>query len=251
MIQELRKLTLAQSVHLNLFLLKQVELTQARRIQTLTRGDNLENLFTKLNVFYDRNNPDYTQLLEKLFMVGEKGKHFYADQLLENNRTNNFRIDECSPSALKSIFDNLNESVKNKNPQNVAFFASNQKFKLYFQDKKTNKRSFVDAILSSGIKEQLYFRNYYLTLLHQLGAFGYRDNSHLVSTTRNPQIARKFAGARSVSEKIKIHLWQPVVNQKVRFERYSLPRYKGKPYTRQQEVSLLAGIFPQYISSVE
>ena len=73
----MKNLSRQDLIHFNEFLLRQIRLTQRRIIYPLYRGDKLKNIFDRLGVFYDEVEPDYKQLLDRLFMVGEKSRNFY------------------------------------------------------------------------------------------------------------------------------------------------------------------------------
>lgn len=215
------------------------------------RGDKLKNLFDRLGIFYDEAEPDYNQLVSRLFMIGEKSRNFYSDKFFQTHNNRTIRIDDCDENVFNYIFDNINSSLKSKNTYTKSFFDKNEQFKQFFLNKAANKKIFSSAILAAEKNEQVFFKNYYLTLLHQLGSINYRDSSHLVSTSKDYKIAKNFAGDNFSSKRIVIHAWTTVTARLSKFKKYGLPKYSGMPYKSQNEISILAGILPHYIIGLQ
>lgn len=247
----MKNLSKRDLIHFNEFLLMQIRLTQRRIIQPLYRGDKLKNLFDRLGVFYNEVEPDYKQLVSRLFMIGEKSRNFYSDEFFNNRNNRNIRIDDCDEKVFNYIFDNINSSLKSKNSYTKAFFDKNEQFKQFFLDKTANKKTFSSIIIAVAENEQVFFKNYYLTLLHQLGSINYKESSHLVSTSKDHTVAEDFAGTRSSSKRIMLHCWTTVNSQMSNFKKYGLPKYNGVPYKNQKEFSILAGILPHYIIGLQ
>lgn len=246
------KLNRKELSQFNEFLLKQIYLTNRKMIQPLYRGDNLENLHYKLGVFYSKTETGHQELLKRLFMVGEKSKHFYSQEYFKSSKGSTMGIDECNKIVFDYIFDNVNNSIKSKNSYTINFFERNPLFKNYFLDKKNNKRMFSLSVLSANQNEQIFFKNYYLSLLHQLAGINYKNQSHFVSASTDFAVAQDFSGNKSSSKGIIIHAWKPT-SKKIacRFEKYNLPKYISVPYRNQKEFSSLAGILPHYIIGLE
>lgn len=247
----MKNLSRQDLIHFNEFLLRQIRLTQRRIIYPLYRGDKLKNLFDRLGIFYDETEPDYKQLVSRLFMIGEKSRNFYSDEFFQTHNNRTIRIDDCDENVFNYIFDNINSSLKSKNTYTKSFFDKNEKFKQFFLNKAANKKIFSSAILTAEKNEQVFFKNYYLTLLHQLGSINYRDSSHLVSTSKDYKIAKSFAGDNFSSRRIVIHAWTTVNARLSKFKKYGLPKYSGMPYKSQNEISILAGILPHYIIGLQ
>lgn len=247
----MEELSRQELMKFNEFLLKQIHLTHRRIIVPLYRGDKLKNVHDRLGIFYNEDNPDYEQLLSRLFMVGEKSRIFYSDKFFKSQRGRFIKIDDCNENVFNYIFDNINSSIKSKNSYTIAFFEKNEEFKQFFLNKAINKKIFSSAVLSANENEQIFFKNYYLILLHQLGSINYRDSSHLVSTSINSLVAQNFAGDKFSSKRIILHSWTPVNNRVANFRKYGLPKYKSVPYKAQKEISILAGILPHYIIGLQ
>lgn len=250
----LQNLKKSELIHFNEFLLKLIELTQKRLIYTLYRGDSLFNLYTKLGLPYSEEETEHKELLKRLFLIGEKAKNFYSDELIielnsgELNSGRNVKIDSCNEEVLRKIFDNLNKAVKNKNEFSEKFFNINKAFKEYFLNKQ-NKISFVTTIQNSIYK--LSLRNYYLKLLHQLASINYKNSSHFVSTTQDSDVAIGFASHSNSNKKVIIHCWSTNSYPIGRLRKLNLPQYRSAPYSWQKEESILAGILPHFIIGLQ
>ena len=247
----MKNLSRQDLIHFNELLLRQIQLTQRRIIYPLYRGDKSKNLFDRLGIYYDEVEPNYNQLVSRLFMIGEKSRNFYSEEFFQTPNSRTIRIDDCDENVFNYIFDNINSCLKSKNTYTKAFFDKNEQFKQFFLNKTANKKKFSLAILAAEENEQVFFKNYYLTLLHQLGSINYKDNSHLVSTSKNYKIAKDFAGDNLSSKRIIIHAWTTVKARLSKFKKYELPKYNGRPYKTQKEISILAGILPHYIIGLQ
>ncbi|REG88761.1 hypothetical protein [Flavobacterium aquicola] len=221
----------------NNFLLKQIELTQKRVIKPIYRGDSMENLCEKLNVFYDQKEIDIPTLLERLFMVGEKAQRYYTND-------ENFKIDDAYDFVFENIMKYFTTSLKNKNKHTIAFFERNITLKIFFSDR-NNKQLFLEKIGNATQRERIAIRNYYLTLLHQLASINYKKKSHLVSTSKDYKIAEKFA------KEVILHCWQPIQMERNIIKKYKLPHYSVLPYDYQKELTIIGGILPHFISGLE
>lgn len=244
------KLNLDQLIHFSSFLLMQSELVSKRRILTIYRGDKLKGLYDKLGVDYYQGDTDLSILLSRLFMVGEKAKRFYSESFFGFSKNNLIKLSDCDESVFVNIFNQIRNSIKSKNLNTLKFFENNPSFMEYFSDK-NNKGHFSNSLLSVGSEDRIQFRNYYLTLLHQLGAINYKDKSLLVSSTTSQRIAEEFAGNPTLDKSVKLHCWMPVNRRRRQFKKLGLPRHVGSPYPNQKEVSILAGILPHYILGLE
>lgn len=243
------RLTNGELEHLNYFLLRLAALTSQRKVVQLFRGDKVENLFQRLNVPYVPQDPDYVTVLGRLFMIGEKSKHFYREHF-PGAKGRVLRIDEDGKEAFEFIFDHLNRAIRSKDSIHVAFFRRNEEFKGYFATR-NNKREFVEKAQRCDDGCRNAYKNRYLTLLHQLGSITYKDKSHLISTSSSTSVAEKFSGKGGAEQGMKLYAWAPNTWILPRTRTGELPNYKGRPYPLQKEVSLQAGILPHYIIGVE
>ena len=227
----------------NDFLLTHNDIVRRKIIQTIYRGDSLKNLCEKLNVEFNDSDVDLYTLLDRLFMVGEKGKRFYTDN-------ENFRIDESENYVFDRIFKYYNDSLKSKNTNTIFFFDRNIALKEFFTNKE-NKIIFINKINGATQSERVNIRNYYLIMLHQLAVINYKNKSHFVSTSKDYKIAEKFANGKREKNKIILHCWIPIKRNREIISKYNLPTYNFHPYQYQREYSILGGILPHFISGIE
>lgn len=236
-------MTQEELIKYNCFLLTQLDLMRKKEIRVLYRGDSLKNLCEKLNVEYNNGDVNVRNILERLFMVGEKAIRYYTIN-------ENFRIEDANDYVFDKIMEYFKSSLKAKNTNTIYFFNRNKRVKDFFSDK-SNKKLFLEIIESANKNERLSIRNYYLTLLHQLAAINYKKKSHFVSTSSDYKIAEKFANNNSEGHSIILHTWQPIMRERSIIKKYNLPSYSLGPYDYQKEFSVLGGILPHYISGLE
>lgn len=228
------------------FLLLQIQLTQRKKINTYYRGDNLNNIYKRFGLSNDGTEYKRKELLERIFLIGDKAKYFYNDILFDDNSfSRNLALIDTSAVALKKIFERLNTSTKSKKEYLIQYFKSNSAIYQYFNSS-ANLPHFINSISSS--KNPLHYRNYYLKILHQLYFIGYRNNSHFVSSTEDKDVANDFAGPDGII----IHCWNPNFNfSHTKLEIHNLPKEETFAFKKQKEFSFLAGILPHFISAVE
>ena len=236
-------MTQEELIRYNCFLLTQLDLMRRKEIRALYRGDSLKNLCEKLNVDYNNGASNVKDILERLFMVGEKAIRYYTD-----NET--FRIEDANNFVFDKIMGYFKSSLKAKNTNTIYFFERNKTLRNFFSDT-NNKRIFLETIDRADKNERLSIRNYYLTLLHQLAAINYKRKSHFVSTSNDYKIAERFANHSSDGHRIILHCWQPIKRERSVIKKYKLPSYSLGPYDYQKEFSVLGGILPHYISGLE
>lgn len=237
----------------NSFLLQFARLSNSRNITPIYRGEKKATLYAKLGIPYKSGQTDnHRELLERLFMIGDKSKSYLSKEHFGLKRTWQFEINECDEGAYGYIFDTMCECIKKIKSKNVnTFFDNNTDFTTYFKNKAGNKEHFISTACLLPQEKKLAMRDYYLKLLHQIGSIHYRDRSNLTSTSRNYAEAKRFGGGSEAEGAVVIHAWEPVVAKFFTNKKYGLPVYKGRPFRSQQELSLLAGIFPHYIIGLE
>lgn len=236
-------MTTSELKRYNDFLLTQTLLSQKQIIQLIYRGDSLKNICEKLNVEYQSNKTNVSEIIEKLFMVGEKAKRYYIDD-------SSFEIDNYENIVFDKIIKYINDSIKNKNRNIISFFERNYFLKDFFSNR-DNRAEFLEKIENASDSEKILIRNYYLALLHQLAAINYKNKSHFVSTSSDYKIAEKFAKSKRNVEKVILHCWQPKKIEVNIVRRYNLPTYSINPFHYQKEYSLIGGIFPHFIFGIE
>ena len=140
----------------NSFLLGLNRASSRRKITTLFRGDKISNIFNRLGVEYEINHPNYQDLLDRLFMVGDKARHFYNEQINQFGGRQ-IRVEDLSENTFGYIFDHLYKAAKSKETNSKKFFEKNEKLKNYFLDKK-NKGNFLLVSSESTIAERQFFK---------------------------------------------------------------------------------------------
>lgn len=236
-------MTKQELIRYNSFLLTQMELTQRRVIKPIYRGDSLSNLCHRLNIKFEENSTNITELLRRLFMVGEKAKRYLVFD-------ENFSIDDIDNYVFKKIFKYFEDSLRSKNSNTVYFFKRNSFLKDFFSEK-SNKKRFIEIVSNASENEKIQIRNFYLILLHQLAAINYKTKSHLVSTTKDYKIAELFANQNRDANRLILHCWQPIQKELQIIRKYNLPNYYVGPFYYQKELSILGGILPHFISGIE
>jgi hypothetical protein len=220
------------------------------RIKMVYRGGKVENIFDILNVYYNPNSPDYKQVLERLFMLGEKGRHFYGDAF-SGVSGRKFKLDDVGEDVFLYIFEKIAKAACSDREHHVNFFRRNDSFRNYFLDKK-NKPLFLTKAQRQDERVRFMIKNYYLTLLHQLAQVDYKKKSALVSTSEEKNIAIQFAEHSRSEPGFLLHAWIPAPpSLKKHVKRAGLPAYQNEPFKKQKEISFLAGILPHYIVALE
>jgi len=115
-------LNLNEFSNLTDFLLLFVSESRRGKIIPLYRGSNLNDLFARLGIEYEPIKPNYELLLQRFFMIGEKGRHFYSTEYFNLGNNFMFGIEDHDEIILKKIFDVLNSFCKNKKKKDDRFF---------------------------------------------------------------------------------------------------------------------------------
>ena len=213
-------------------------------ITLLKRGVTKGFAFNQVNLDIKHNNiEDFAKML---FFYGEKAKYFWNDRLKTTGQLD-FGINDTSTDFFKFIFNEFGNLINNDTCKRGTknYFNKNKEAITYFKEK-NNIQIFTSTISKLSEQEKVSIRNYYLTILHQLGEHGYKDNSHFVSGTRNVNIAERFGNSEIV-----INFWQPNFNKTaaVLVPNQNLPQFIGKPYKNQNELSVFTVILPHFIYS--
>jgi hypothetical protein len=243
-----RTATSKQSFHFNHFLLALIAFSGKRSLIPIYRGESLERLYDKLDL--DPAFNDLNQLSERLFLIGDKGRHYFSESFFGKKLGETWPIDDTSPKVFRYIFEQVRKSTKSKKEENRSFYTANRAFEHYFSSGAA-KAGFLETISRLPDQDKLWVRNYYLRLIHQFSPSGYKTKSHLVSTSTSHSVASSFAKGRGHQKEAIIHAWTlplPLLNK--RLQKATLPVYRGRPYP-QHEISLLAGIMPQYMIGLE
>jgi hypothetical protein len=222
------------------------QLSRSGSVKLIYRGDSLYKLYKRFGIIDDKTSENRNELLKRIFLIGDKARYFYKDEILKTNEyERNIALTDSDDEIIDRIFLQINSAIKSSKEYLSNYFELNKSIKDYFGSLK-NRKLFVDSI--NATKDKFRYRNYYLTILHQLYFIEYKNNTHFVSTSTKFEIAKSFAGKNGVV----IHCWLPVLKLKrLLLKKNSLPRQTEVAFNEQYEISLTAGILPHYIIGVE
>jgi hypothetical protein len=208
-------------------------------IKILHRGLSKEFGFDRFNLnAKDHNLNDFAKLL---FYYGDKSKYFWEQM---NGR--DFGLNETNDEVFIYIFEIFNQIVQNPIKKGTKLFIDKNKNHFYFFKNISNKDLFINEIGNITNNEKLELRNYYFRIIHQLGETTFKNQSLMVSSTENENIAKK----RFSKYEIVISFWDFNFNN-FSISNINLPVFKTKPYRNQKEISVFGAIFPHYIYSVK
>ncbi|WP_369049128.1 hypothetical protein [Tenacibaculum sp. UWU-22] len=229
------------------------------RTRMIFRGENYQSLKEKLSLSGDN---DFNKLNSLIFLIGEKGRVYrkeYKNKILNKKKIHS--IDSVEIALFKYIFKKTNSIlIKNKDRKEIShFIQTNKKLNQYFSNKE-NVKDFTNKISILKTKDdKIKIRDYYLSLLHQIGGIGFYNNSFFLSTSKDIKIAEKFASNNNNSEKIIFISWvnYPINrigvnlnylnNFKKNLDDIGLPSYSKSFFPKQNEISIKGGLLPQYI----
>lgn len=225
----------------------------------LFRGDNFSNVKLKLKLNSDN---EYQTFNQFLFLIGEKGRVYrdkYKREILDKSKI--YPIDSTNREIFASIFKKLNQLFKKhlEKYEVAKCKENNSSFYHYFSDNR-NKDKFLSIVSEIRDKNsKIKIRDYYLWLLHKIGQVGFYNNSFLLSTTTNYNIAVEFSYNAEHSERLIFICWIPYplrksaisinyINQSRKtISKLNLPIYNRPFYMNQNEISLKGGILPHFI----
>jgi len=245
----------------NIFFKRLRELEEADA-HLIYRGDKKDRLLDKFNIQphgFPRMFNDY------LFMIGDKGRHFWNGAIEEGGHTiPTFDLTDTSKEFLEFIFDTLRSILIRKdyseslNLRLKEFAVKYPDFMDFFKFKK-NKKDFIAKILSANPRERLNARDFYLTLLHQFGKNDFYPASFLLSVTKRISVARSFIRWDQINDNgIILFGWVPKEQGHLLYNRFMLAGKQrifqsidlptaGRFYKEQHEITLKGGLLPHYI----
>jgi len=208
-------------------------------IKILHRGFSTEFGYDRFNLHPKYHNlNDFAKLL---FYYGDKSKYFWNQM---NGR--DFGLNETNDEIFVYIFKIFNELVQNQKKIGTKRFVDKNKINFNFFKNENNKKRFIKEIGVITYNEKLKLRNYYFRIIHQLGETTFKNQSLMVSSSENENIAKKNFS----NNEIVISFWDFNFNN-FSINNTNLPVFKGKPYKNQKEISVFGAIFPHYIYSVK
>lgn len=228
------------------------------KVRVIYRGENYENLKNKLNLY---GNDDYSKLSYIVFLVGDKGRTYrksYRENIKKQNKV--YAIDCIDDDIFEFIFSKMKKILNNsKKSEIIEFKKKNDIFSEYFLNS-NNKTDFIDKIKAvTNNEEKIRIRDYYLSLMHQIGKIGFYNNSFFTSTSFDYNSAMHFAKNDSLSEKIIFVSWVKYpqndvgvsfnyLNKVKKIIRNSqLPEYNISFFPEQNEFAVKGGLLPHYI----
>lgn len=222
------------------------ELNNAKKeglVTMLYRGETKKFAFEKFNL--DASINKIEQFAERLFFFGVKAKDFWNEKIVSDFEGCNFGINDTSEQAFIYIFRSFNKLTKTANKTATIRYFEKNKNTVDFFSNLSNLGSFSQKVRNLPENKKLHYRNYCLRIIHQLDETSYNKNSHFVSSTQSEEETKQFSKGE-----IKINFWDLKFTKKdVYFN--DVPCFIGRPYEKQDEISIFAAIFPHYIYSFE
>ena len=206
------------------------------RIKILKRGVSKDFAFRNFNL--DTKFNTIEQFAEMLFYYGEKSKYFWEHELGRD-----FGLNDVSDTVFSYIFGLLNE-IANKEKVNhgTEKYRKRNRANFKYFSVFSNQDDFQARISKHLSEDRRQIRNYYFRIIHQLGETKYKGQSMNISGTGDSHIAEKFSRGEIV-----INFWDFDFNAPL--ESTYIPKFLGKPYKSQKEISIFGAIFPHYIYS--
>ncbi len=228
-------------------------LKKSENCQVIYRGESVERAYQHYNL-NDESKKNPCVLASYAFVIGEKAKS--ATRLKLSSKERSFRNVE------QEIFDEIFDEIE---PHELHIQdIENPQFSL------CNKDDFIKKVMSiSSTDNKVLVRNYYLYILHRIGNDGDRRNdyydkkSHFLSTTTNYSVAEDYSLAEDFSEYGFIYVgWIPnsipnrAMNEetfnkvKLILKEFELPLLEKELYPNDEEISLIGGIFPNFLLGI-
>ncbi|MEA5464225.1 hypothetical protein [Leptothoe sp. PORK10 BA2] len=161
------------------------------------RGETFKRLKKRLFSNYD----DFSEskLHERIFLIGEKARHFYTDKP-ENSTSRGWltNINDSSNETFSHLFKRIGNVLSTSGLEHRIYQSCSSRFRKYFSDSK-NCQDFLDLInaaTDAGDEKRLKLRDYYLYFLHVAGSAGIREETMLVSTSLSIETSENFAGEK-------------------------------------------------------
>ena len=155
-------------------------------------------------------------------------------------------LNETSDNVFEYIFELFNQIALKDKVNNGTFNYRKRNKKVFsYYSNSDNLENFLTRTRALNEEQKKQIRNYYFRIIHQLGETNCKDVSLLVSSTIEHKVARKFSKGDII-----INFWDfDFCNFPL--GEIDIPKFIGKPYKNQTEISLFAVIFPHYIHSFE
>lgn len=240
-----------------------IDLYKEGNLVFVYRGESLKNLRMKL--FSDFQYFSEQKLYERLFIFGDKARHFFMYQPEDSNREALTNIKDISNETFGFIFERIANVLSQPNLEPKVRQSCSSRFLSYFCDSR-NHQKFIDLVKSATKdvdKEKLQLRDYYLYFLHVAGASGIRRETMLVSTSLSVKVSESFSGDKNKGSLILYgFIPQPyhnfIVSPWLASEYHQIASRNGLPtyqpfglFPEQLEVSVKGALFPCFILGVK
>ncbi|NMF59765.1 hypothetical protein [Pseudanabaena yagii] len=225
------------------------------------RGESFKGLRKKL--FSSNGDFSRRKLYERLFIVGDKARHFFMDKFEDSdNRRCLTNIKDCSDDTFDFIFERIEKVLSAPNLESRIHQSCSTRFLQYFRDR-SNHDEFIKSINSCtklNAKNRLNLRDYYLFFLHIAGSSGIRKETMLVSSSLSIEVAESFAKDDPIIiygfipqpyHNFVVSPWLTSEYHKIAL-RNSLPTYQTFGlFPKQIEISVKGALFPCFILGVQ
>lgn len=227
------------------------------------RGEFLNGLRKKL--FSDYQHFSEPKLYERLFIFGDKARHFFMEQNKDSSRGWLTNINDISDETFGFVFERIANVLSQPNLKPKVLQSCSSRYLSYFCDNR-NQQNFIDLVNSATQnvdKDKLQLRDYYLYFLHIAGASGIRKETMLVSTSLSVEVSESFSGSNNKGSLILYgFIPQPyhnfIVSPWLASEYHQIASLNGLPtyqpfglYPEQIEVSVKGALFPCFILGVK
>ncbi len=227
------------------------------------RGESLKGLRKKL--FSNAQDFSESKLYERLFIFGDKARHFFEDKTKDSSRGWLTTINDISDETFGFLFERIANVLSKLNLEPRVLQCCSRRFLSYFSDNR-NHQEFINLVNSATKdvdKDKLQLRDYYLYFLHVAGASGVRRETMLVSTSLSVGVSESFSGENNKGSLILYgFIPQPyhnfIVSPWLASEYHQLASRNGLPtyqpfglFPEQIEVSVKGALFPYFILGVK
>lgn len=209
-------------------------------LKMLHRGMTKDFAFNELKLDVNFNTID--QFKEKLYFYGEKSKYFWNDKLNTSKDHFEFDINDTSEDFFTYIFKEFNKLIQfHTNQVTTQYFEKNITTISFFSQLR-NIKLFLLKINHLSAEERINIRNYYLRILHQLGESTYKKNSQFISSSTSEKVPERLKRNEIIINFWDLDFSRPDITA-------DIPKFVGKPYKNQKEISVFTVILPHFIYS--
>lgn len=217
--------------------------------QLIFRGERKDHAYRKSGIarMYEGESEDsqFRKHGNSIFYIGSKaGSYLFKFEDIEFP----INLNNTESELFNSIHKEFKQNINHPSLTNESDFTK------YFTG---DALDFTSKIMSLDNSERIRIKYYYLWLLHVLGDTKYKKYSNFISTSKNYEIANEFGNdelvyvgwiPRPIKER-SVYLGSLIQLSK-RLTKLQLPVYSDEPYPKEDEISLIGGLFPHYIFGI-